>query len=60
MGGDFGHPQVLANEASRWHTTLGTKRHPWQGLKRKDRMDLDTVEVNALTTDEKTKLQKEG
>jgi hypothetical protein len=60
MGGDFGRPQISADEVSRWSTTLGTKRHPWQGTRRKERMDLDVVEVNALTTDEKTKLQKEG
>jgi hypothetical protein len=60
MGGDFGRPQISADKASRWRTTLGTKRHPWQGTKRRDRMDLDVVKVNALTTDEKMKLQKEG
>jgi hypothetical protein len=60
MGGDFGKPQISADEASRWCTTLGTRRHPWQGTKRKERMELDIVEVNALNTNKKAKLQKEG
>jgi hypothetical protein len=60
MGRDFRQPQVSANELHKWHTMLRTKRHPWQRLKRKDCMDLDVVEVNALTINKKTKLQKEG
>jgi hypothetical protein len=60
MGSEFGRPQVTQNKSNRWRTTLGKKTHPWSRVPKCDHMDLDAATVNALSIDERNKLQKEG
>lgn len=61
LGGSFAKPAgITQNQSQKWRVTLGKKQGGWKGVRQEDRMDIDTAEVNALTTEEKTKLQKEG
>ena len=65
LGGSFGKPQgITPAESQKWRAALGgsggRKKHPWSGVRREDRMDLDAAQINALAAEEKAKLQKEG
>jgi hypothetical protein len=56
-------PKISAPEAQKWHNVLGKNRGDkgqWVVAKREDCMEVDAVEVNALTAEERTQLQKEG
>ena len=57
LGGSFQKPAPA--ESQKWKNILG-KKHPWASVKKEDRMDLDAVQIDALTTEEKMRLQKEG
>ena len=57
LGGSFQKPNPV--ESQKWKNVLG-KKHPWASVKKEDRMDLDAARIDALTTKEKTRLQKEG
>jgi hypothetical protein len=59
LGGNFGQNKPTPAESQRRRGMLG-KKHTWAGVKKEDRMDLDAARVDALTTEEKTRLQKEG
>ena len=50
-GSDGGNSGAKGNT---WHY------HPWQGVRKEDRMDVDTAMLAAIATDEKQKLLKEG
>ena len=65
LGGSFGKPQgITPVESQKWHSALGGgnsgKKHPWSGVRKEDRMDLDATQINTLAAEEKIKLQKEG
>ena len=65
LGGSFSKPQgIMPVESQKWRSALGGggggKKHPWSGVRREDRMDLDAAQINALAAEEKAKLQKEG
>jgi hypothetical protein len=56
-------PKVPPPEAQKWRNILGKNRGDkgrWVVAKREDRMEVDAVEANALTAEERTRLQKEG
>jgi hypothetical protein len=57
LGGGFQKPNPV--ESQKWKNVLG-KKHPWASVRKEDRMDLDAARIDALTTEEKTRLQKEG
>ena len=57
LRGGFQKPNPV--ELQKWKNILG-KKHPWAGIKKEDRMDLNATQIDALTTEEKTCLQKEG
>ena len=56
------------SKGQRWHAVLGQSRDDkgrwdksqWHGVKREDRMEVDGAAVNALSTEEKQRLVKEG
>ena len=59
LGGSFAKPaRITQNKSQKWRTTLGKKQGGWKGVRQEDQMDVNTMEVNALTTEEKMKLQK--
>jgi hypothetical protein len=50
-------PKVSAPEAQKWRNILGKNqgdKGQWVIAKREDRMEVDAVEVNALTAEEQT------
>jgi hypothetical protein len=56
-------PKIPLPEAQKWRNALGKNwgnKGRWVIAKREDGMEVDTVEVNALTAEEQTRLQKEG
>jgi hypothetical protein len=69
LGGSLTKPQL---EQPKWHTNTsgsseGTRStnnawryHPWQGVCKEDRMDVDAATLAAIATEEKQKLLKEG
>ena len=69
LGGSFAKPQP---EHPKWHGntsggsggTGGTNNmrryHPWQGVHKEDRMDVDTATLAVIATEEKQRLLKEG
>jgi hypothetical protein len=59
LSGNFGQPQPSPTKSNQWKGVL-TKKNQWAPVKRDDKMEVDMAQVNALTTEEKTQLQKEG
>jgi hypothetical protein len=59
MSGSFGQPRPSPTESNRWKGVL-TKKNQWALVKRDNKMEVDATRVDALTTEEKTRLQKEG
>ena len=49
LGGSFQKPSPV--ESQKWKNVL-SKKHPWTGVKKEDRMDLDATRVDALTVEE--------
>jgi hypothetical protein len=48
-------------ESQKWCRALGRSQDGrWVGVKKEDRMDVNAIQVNALTVEERQKLQKEG
>ena len=55
-------------EGQRWRNVLGRNRDEkgrwdktqWHGVRKEDRMEIDTAELNALSVEERNRLQKEG
>jgi hypothetical protein len=59
LSGNFGQPRPSPTKSNRWKGVL-TKKNQWALVKRDDKMEVDVAQVNALTTEEKIRLQKEG
>jgi hypothetical protein len=59
LSGNFGQPRPSPTESNRWKGVLA-KKNQWALVKRDDKMEVDAAQVNALTTEEKARLQKEG
>ena len=69
LGGSLTKPQQeqpkWCTQTSRGGGNSGTRGnaqqfHPWQGVRKEDRMDVDTATLAAITAEEKQRLMKEG